>query len=767
MKTERTGAIVTILILAFVPFFLVVCAAQVQHWDSDIFWALRSGEWIISNWKVPVTDPFSYTFAGHEWVDFTWGFQVIAHLFYTHLGGWTGLFILQVLLSLAIFSLLGLNIVYLSRERVWVLALLMILVLNCAFSRLFIRPHLFGFLFISLYLLILNMNERRRRFGLVFVLLPIQVLWVNIHSSSILGVFIVWAYAGGEFADAFLRVGFGGFPEILRKHKRLLALAVLVPLVTLINPYGLKLALFPFLHQSGLNADALRHIGEWSKISPKILFLFFYPFPRNFFAFKILFYLGIISMVLNLRRLRTRDLMLFGGALFMAISHVRWVGQFAFFAAPIIAFNVSAYLEAHPRVGFRRVKTLGICLAVFMAILTGQLLRDHKFTKNLGLGVPTDVHPVGSVRFMKDAGLRGNIYNNYVFGGYLIHEYPELKVFIDGRTPTVYSPLFFWKSRQVTKKEGWDKVSTEFGITMALVKLDRALCKILHEKADWTPVVFDDVSALYLKKEGVYDEIIEKKGLSFSPCTDKKKVALPEDQEGLRKMKEELKEVLSAIHDGEDGVTFARPHRLLGLVEGGMKDRGHKKRAVAELEKAASARPSGFIYYDLGLALGKAGRYDDAIGTFESAIDLDKGFKKPYMGLGLVYYDKKDYRKAAKWLKKYVVLADDKAEFMGLRTLGMAEFRLGRLIEAEDALKKAAFLAEDSKDRAEVLYNLGNTLFEMGNLDEGVLYYSRALAENQDYKKVYENLARMLEDRKEKDKAEAIRSVLEKNAKRD
>ncbi len=218
-KTKGSEVLCTILVLLWGAFFIVLGATQIQHWDSDIFWALRTGGWIVEHWRVPLTDPLSYTFRGAQWIDFTWGFQVIAHVFYSKLGGWTGLYILQLLLTFAIFSALYFNIRLGTAKRLWLLPLLLILSLTCAYPRLFIRPHLFGFLLISLYLLILNHNERRDSFLLVFIILPLQLLWVNIHSSAILGVFIVWAYASGEFIDVFLRVGFKGFAGVVRAKK--------------------------------------------------------------------------------------------------------------------------------------------------------------------------------------------------------------------------------------------------------------------------------------------------------------------------------------------------------------------------------------------------------------------------------------------------------------------------------------------------------------------------------------------------------------------
>ncbi len=766
-KTERAEGIIAILLLAWVAFFLLLTTTQIQHLDSDIFWALRTGRWIVTHWQVPFSDPFSYTFGGKPWVDFTWGFQVIAHVFYRGLGGWTGLYILQLLLSFAAFGAIFLNIRLLTGRRLWLIALLMVLILACALPRLFIRPHLFGFLFISLYLLILNMNERRDSFWLIYLIFPFQVLWVNIHSSAILGVFIVWAYASGEFFDAFLREGFKGLAGLVSKKKRLIILAVLLPFVTLLNPYGLKLAIFPFIHQGGVNSDALHHIAEWSSFSLTDLFLYFNPTPVTYLAFRLLFYMGLVSLALNWRRVKTRDLMLFAGAAYMGIGHVRWIGQFAFFAVPVIAFNLTCYLEGRGREGdSRALKWGGLGLALLISVFLGLILRDASFRSRLGIGVSAEEYPVGSVRFMSENRLQGKLYNTYVFGGFLIFNYPELKVFIDGRTPTVYSPHFFWKSRHTQTSKGWERLVEDYGFTMALVKLDRPLCNVLYKELDWTPVVFDDISALYLKKDSGYEDMIKKKGLSFSPCSGGKKYVLPEGKKERLLMKEGLMTVMRSIHDSEDGMDFAYPHRLLGLLEAQLEEKGHKERSVAELKRAVKIKRDGRTYYDLGLALGKLKRFDEAIIAFKRAIKLDKDFKQAYLALGLTYFDKKDYENSAGWLGKYVRLADDKAGFLGLRTLGRVYFNLGRLDMAEDMLKRAVFLADNMKDRGEVQYYLGNTLFEAGRLAEGASYYRRAITNDKGYEKVLTNLASRFSGSKEKDKAAAINAILDKDRKK-
>ncbi len=766
-KTKGSETISAIFVLLWVALFIVLSATQIQHWDSDIFWALRSGRWIVENWQVPLTDPLSYTFSGGEWVDFTWGFQVIAHFFYTSLGGWTGLYILQLLLTFAVFAALLLNIRQLVERRLWLLPLLLVLTLACSYPRLFIRPHLFGFLFISTYLLILNSYERKKTSLLLFLILPLQVFWVNIHSSAILGVLIVWAYASGEFIDVFIRDGFKGFRALLSSRKNLIILALIIPLVSLLNPYGLKLAIFPFIHQGGVNSDALRHIGEWTRLPFKELFFYFFPVPVNYFAFRLLFYGTLVSLVLNWRKVKTRDIMLFGGAAYMAVSHVRWVGQFAFFGAPIIAFNMKSYLEG--RGGEARwLARAGIILSLFIAILMGLLLTKGDFTGKLGIGLRVSDYPVGSVRFMRENALKGNIYNYYDFGGYLTFNYPELKVFIDGRTPTVYSPHFYWKERHAESKEGWKKLSSELAITMALVKLDQPLCKVLYKSEQWTPVVFDDVAALYLKKKSGYGDIIKGKGLSFTPCSGDKQYKIPKGQKERLEMEKGLRSVMNSIDDGGEGMHFYRPHRLLGLLLGEFKDKAHQREAVEELKTASEAPGSdSFVYYDLGIALGRVGRREEAIAAFKTSIKLNKAFKRSYLALGLTYFDNKNYEASARLLGKYVVLADDKAEFPGLKVLGRSCFKLGRLTCAEDALKRAAFIADSDKKEGEVFYYLGNTFFEAGDLDKGVEYYRRAISKDSSYEKVLENLSKMLASKKDLHKSSAITDMLKKVRKKD
>ncbi len=54
--------------------------------DPDIWWHLRTGQWIIEHHTVPMTDPFSAYGMGKPWVAYGWLFDILVYGLYTQLG---------------------------------------------------------------------------------------------------------------------------------------------------------------------------------------------------------------------------------------------------------------------------------------------------------------------------------------------------------------------------------------------------------------------------------------------------------------------------------------------------------------------------------------------------------------------------------------------------------------------------------------------------------------------------------------------------------
>lgn len=65
--------------------------------DPDVWWHLRSGQWILENRRLPTLDPFSFASADRQWIDLHWGFQIVLALAH-RLGGVAGMILLASLL---------------------------------------------------------------------------------------------------------------------------------------------------------------------------------------------------------------------------------------------------------------------------------------------------------------------------------------------------------------------------------------------------------------------------------------------------------------------------------------------------------------------------------------------------------------------------------------------------------------------------------------------------------------------------------------------
>ena len=80
-------ALVVVLALAF-PLLL----ALEKIYESDAFWHLKTGEWILTHAKIPRVDSCSSTIAGKPWLDWEWLFQAVMYVVYAA-GGFNALVI--------------------------------------------------------------------------------------------------------------------------------------------------------------------------------------------------------------------------------------------------------------------------------------------------------------------------------------------------------------------------------------------------------------------------------------------------------------------------------------------------------------------------------------------------------------------------------------------------------------------------------------------------------------------------------------------------
>jgi hypothetical protein len=230
----------TLLLLLMAVAFLLGCQ---ELFDADVWWHVRSGQWILEEGRVPALDPFTFASADRAWVNLHWLFQVILATVFAA-AGVRGVIVLTASLCAAVIP-----VVFTLRDRrwpSWLMAMCWLPALAIMSARFVPRPEIFSVLGMALYLTILLKVDASP--ALAWFLPLIQVLWVNTHGLFVLGPIILAAYVAGRLVRPVL-----GISEVAASRRaggkpwrfHVAGAAMMVGAACLVNPYGLRGALFP------------------------------------------------------------------------------------------------------------------------------------------------------------------------------------------------------------------------------------------------------------------------------------------------------------------------------------------------------------------------------------------------------------------------------------------------------------------------------------------------------------------------------------------
>jgi tetratricopeptide (TPR) repeat protein len=221
--------------------------------DTDIYWHLRTGDWIRQTGHVPRTDLFTFTREGIPWIDLHWMFQVATSWVYAQ-GGVVALNLAKcVVTTLAVFLLVT------ARRRdwpVWAMLLAWLPALLLLGGRMYVRPETLTLLYLSIFLAVVSRWDRFPR--LAWILPLVQVAWVNSHGLFVLGpIVLVFALIG-----ALLRPG--AFATDRKRWWRTIGMpSIATGAACLVNPYGITGALYPMqLAATMSNPIFSRNIAE-------------------------------------------------------------------------------------------------------------------------------------------------------------------------------------------------------------------------------------------------------------------------------------------------------------------------------------------------------------------------------------------------------------------------------------------------------------------------------------------------------------------------
>jgi hypothetical protein len=203
----RSGVVLEAM-LRWLPYsaLAVVAAFALRRLDDfDTWWHLASGRWIAQHHAVPYTDVLSFTVRNNEWINLQWLYDLLLYAIYS-LSGASGLVIASAACFVATFAILARHLarflgpVASTALLIWVAA-----TVN---ERFLIRPEMASFPLLAAVQLVLadgRHNPKRLRW-----LVPLMILWANMHSLFIVGLAAIAAAIGGALlaeTQAFQRVG--------------------------------------------------------------------------------------------------------------------------------------------------------------------------------------------------------------------------------------------------------------------------------------------------------------------------------------------------------------------------------------------------------------------------------------------------------------------------------------------------------------------------------------------------------------------------------
>ncbi len=469
-KAIGIGQVPGWLLLGAVVYALVLINGDLLLRDSDTYWHIGVGNWILDRGALPRVDIYSFTKSGEPWISSSWLAQVLYALAYD-LAGWAGPIVLAAVSTAAAFALLA--FVLGSRIPATYAIAVSVAALVLSASHLFARPHV-----LVLPVMVAWVSGLSRASGRgeapSWLLLPLLALWANLHGGFVFGLALVAPFAFDALWNAEL-------PQRRPLAIRWLAFAVGALAACCATPYGWESIL---ASRKILDLGELLHlIYEWMPVD----FSSFGRFEACILAcIAAAFYFGV--------RLPLPRIVLVLGLLHMALSHVRNVEIFALLA-PIVVLGPLASQFALEPARFGRMVFPIISSLVLAALLGGS---TWAFAANRKFAPPAFQSPAAAVDVLKAHHAR-RILNDLPFAGYLISR--GIPVFIDGRAELYGEPfeMAYFRAMQLKDVNVLLNMLKDYDIDAVILTPATPAASFMDHVDGWRRIYADDNAVVHVR----------------------------------------------------------------------------------------------------------------------------------------------------------------------------------------------------------------------------------------------------------------------------
>jgi len=467
------------LIFGLAVYIPLLFAARAVLGDPDTYWHIATGRWIIAHRTVPHSDMFSFSMPGAPFTPPEWLAEIGIAWLYDHFG-WAAL-VAATALSVAVALTILLRSLLRSLMPAHAL-IATVLAALLALPHLLARPHILALPILVWWaaaLVAARSEDRPPRLWLV----PLMILWANLHSSYIFGLGLA-ALLGGEALlsarDRRARL------DTLRGWGLFIALSVAVASIT---PFGLDGLLLPVRLAT---MSTLGLIREWQS-----------PNFQQFQPLEVWIMTLLLGALAGGWRLPLTRILMLLVLLHMALRQGRYGELLGFVGPLLLAPALAPQLAARP--GGRQVSFLDRGMTALtgpagprgFAIAGAVLLAASVVVLRGGIARGADaITPAAALAAVAEHHLEGPVFNDYAFGGYLI--FTGVKPFIDGRY--FYGDAFIKRYFDATfvLSDELPRLLAEYRIAWTLLGAKSPAVVLLDHLPGWKRLYADDIAVVHV-----------------------------------------------------------------------------------------------------------------------------------------------------------------------------------------------------------------------------------------------------------------------------
>jgi len=465
--------------------------------NTSIGWHLAAGRWMIGHGEILRQNPFTFTAAGHPWLDHEWLFQLLA-------AGTDSLAGVHALVALRMLVVALLSLLLFRQSRRGGLPtgsalLAVVLCLLAARWRFYLRPELLTLILLPLGLEIFLRRGEGNVVKHALALALIMVIGINAHAGILLLPLLALIAAAGDRLQELLN----GKIDIAALGRDGFLMGVM-GVAALCNPWGVRAVAAPFKLASLVSMPWVRN-PEW-----------FTPTWKHFPELYLIIPAGLLLLLFFEGSWARR--LLFVAISILAMRYVRNEGIF-FVLLPLLL--TPAIVRGGSRLKLRldeaARKRMGLFQALVALLLCVVSLNANGFP--IGIGWSKSACPIRAACFLSENHLLEDpVYNDVRFGGWLIgHFYPPVRFFVDDRNE-VHEELLkkIWEIQSSSSPRRWQKFLDSWKIRTAILKYHppvpvqdpegkplgfRGWSALWFPSSRWALVYWDDVAMILVNRK--------------------------------------------------------------------------------------------------------------------------------------------------------------------------------------------------------------------------------------------------------------------------